>query len=211
MKLEGIKMGVLGDSITEGVGVAEYTNVYHQRLKRECKMREVYVDGIGGTRIAPQHSISENPRWDLDFLSRINKIDEDCDLILVFGGTNDYGHGDATIGTSKDTTEDTFWGACRILCERLITRFPKSQIVFMTPLHRVEEVKPNGKVLADYIEVLQTVLKEYSIPYIDMMAVAGIAPRVAIHQELFMPDGIHPNDAGHERMAARIKGFLENL
>ena len=38
MKLEGIKMGVLGDSITEGVGVAEYTNVYHQRLKRECKM-----------------------------------------------------------------------------------------------------------------------------------------------------------------------------
>ena len=169
------------------------------------------MDGIGGTRIAPQHSISENPRWDLDFLSRIDKIDEDCDLILVFGGTNDYGHGDATIGTSKDTTEDTFWGACRILCERLITRFPKSQIVFMTPLHRVEEVKPNGKVLADYIEVLQTVLKEYSIPYIDMMAVAGIAPRVAIHQELFMPDGIHPNDAGHERMAARIKGFLENL
>ena len=80
MKLEGIKMGVLGDSITEGAGVAEYANIYHQRLKRECKMREVYVDGIGGTRIAPQHSISENPRHDLDFLSRIDKIDEDSSV-----------------------------------------------------------------------------------------------------------------------------------
>ena len=52
MKLEGIKMGCLGDSITEGFGVKALENTYHNRLQRECGIRELYVDGIGGTRIA---------------------------------------------------------------------------------------------------------------------------------------------------------------
>ncbi len=211
MKLQGIKMGVLGDSITEGMGVAEYKNLYHQRLKRECGMREVYVDGISGTRIAKQHSSSENPRYDMDFISRVDKIDMDCNLILVFGGTNDFGHGDAPIGNWEDKTADTFWGACHVMCEKLICRFPDSQIVFLTPLHRSDEVNSNGENLSEYIEILQITLKKYSIPYIDMAAISGIAPNVRIQRELYMPDGLHPNDAGHERMTARIKTFLENL
>lgn len=213
MELKGIKMGVLGDSITQGVGVTDLSNMYYNRLQRECGIRELYVDGISGTRIARQRKPSEEPTFDLDFVSRIDKIDEDCDLVVVFGGTNDFGHGDAPIGTPDDRTVDTFWGACHVLCEKLINRFPKSQLVYMGPLHRMTEANPNwqDKVLEDYIAILKTVTRKYSIPFLDMMAVSGIAPQMEIHRELYMPDGLHPNDVGQGLIAAKLKGFLQSL
>lgn len=44
-----------------------------------------------------------------------------------------------------------------------------------------------------------------------MQQVSGMAPKVSIYQELYMPDGLHPNDEGQALIAARLKGFLESL
>lgn len=218
MELQGIKMACLGDSITEGVGVSNMENMYYNRIQRECGIRELYIDGIGGTRIARQQTPSENPSNDQYFIPRADAIDEDCDLVIVFGGTNDFGHGDAPMGTPEDRTEDTFWGACHVLCEKLINRFPKAQIVFMSPLHRENEdcaygsnkPKPVGT-LYDYVEVIKTVTRRFSIPFLDMLQVSGMTPRVAVYKTLYMPDGLHPNDEGHEKIAQRLKGFLVSL
>ena len=218
MELKGIKMACLGDSITEGVGVSNMDNMYYHRLQRECGIRELYVDGIGGTRIARQQIPSEDPRKDLHFIPRVEAIDEDCDLVVVFGGTNDFGHGDAPIGAPEDRSEDTFWGACHVLCERLINRFPRAQIVFMSPLHRENEedacgsgkLQPVGT-LYDYVEILRTVTRKFSIPFLDMMQLAGMTPKVPVYKALYMPDGLHPNDAGQEKIAQRLKGFLLSL
>jgi lysophospholipase L1-like esterase len=218
MDLRGIKMAVIGDSITEGVGVEDLNNLYFRRIEREYGMRDVYADGISGSRIARQKYPSAEPRWDIDFLSRVEKIDEDCDLVIVFGGTNDFGHGDAPLGTPEDYTPFTFWGACNMICEMLLTRFPKSQLVFMGALHRSTENVPTGDdkpepvaTLYEYMDILRTVTRKYSIPFLDLMQVSGITPRVPILQEMYMPDGIHPNDAGHALIAAKLKGFLETL
>lgn len=218
MELKGIKMAVLGDSITEGVGVANLDNMYYNRIARECGIRELYVDGISGSRIARQSVPSEKARHDIDFISRVDKIDADCDLVVVFGGTNDFGHGDAPIGTPDDNTPYTFWGACNTICEMLINRFPKAQIVFMGPLHRSVEDNPCGSqkpapvgTLYEYVEILKTVTRKYSIPFLDLLSVAGITPRVPVLKEMYMPDGLHPNDAGHEKIAAKLKGFLQTL
>lgn len=213
MELKGIKMAVLGDSITQGIGVEDLSNMYYNRIQRECDIRELYVDGISGTRIARQQIPSQNPSVDLHFVSRVDKIDTDCDLVVVFGGTNDFGHGDAPIGTPDDRTEDTFWGACHLLCEKLIQRFPKSRIIYMSPLHRLTEEEPNrhGKILNDYVDIIKIVTRKYSIPFLDMMQEGGMTPRVPIYRELYMPDGLHPNDAGQGRIASRLKGFLQSL
>lgn len=218
MELKGIKMACLGDSITEGAGVSNRENMFFNRLQRECGIRALYIDGIGGTRIARQQKPSENQITDLYFASRVDAIDEDCDLVVVFGGTNDFGHGDAPMGTPEDRTVDTFWGACHVLCEKLINRFPKSQIVFMSPLHRENEDSPRGDnkpepvgILSDYVEALHTVTRRFSIPFLDLFQVSGITPKVPVYKTLYMPDGLHPNDAGHERIAQRLKGFLESL
>lgn len=218
MNLNGIKMGVIGDSITEGCGVSDLNNMFYNRLALECGIRELYVDGISGSRIARQRIPSEKARHDLDFVSRVDKIDADCDLVIVFGGTNDFGHGDAPMGELNDDTPYTFCGACNILCEKLHMRFPESQIVFMGPLHRSTENNPCGDnkpepvgTLYDYVEVIKTITRKHSIPFIDLMSVAGIAPRVPVLKEKYMPDGLHPNDAGHARIAERLKGFLQAL
>lgn len=213
MELTGIKMACLGDSITEGVGVRDLGNMYYNRIQRECGIRELYIDGIGGTRIARQQIPSEDLIIDQDFISRVDKIDKDCDLVIVFGGTNDFGHGDAPIGTPHDRTQDTFWGACHVLCEKLINRFPRAQLVYMGPLHRIteEETNRHGRILDDYVEIIKTVTRKYSIPFLDMMAISGIAPQIKVHRELYIPDGLHPNDAGQALIAAKLKGFLESL
>ena len=198
MELKGIKMAVLGDSITEGHGVADKNNMYYNIVARECGVRELYVDGISGTRFARQSNESEKPKHDLDFLSRIEKIDADSDLVVVFGGTNDFGHGDAPLGTPEDKTPYTFWGACNLMCEMLWERFPKGQIVFMGPMHRE-------------VDIIKTATRKYSIPFLDLMSVAGITPRVPALRELYMPDGLHPNDAGQKKIAERLKYFLLSL
>ena len=218
MELNGIKMACLGDSITEGVGVSNMQNMYFNRLKEEFGMRGLYIDGIGGTRIARQKTADQRPWHDLYFIPRVESIHEDCDLIVVFGGTNDFGHGDAPLGTSEDRTPDTFWGACHLLCEALINRFPKSQIVFMSPLHRLNEDSVCGDnkpepvgTLYDYTEILRTVTRKYSIAFLDMLQLSGMTPRIPAQQALYMPDGLHPNDAGHEKIAQCLKGCLQNL
>lgn len=214
MELKGIKMACLGDSITEGVGVSDMANMYYNRIQRECGIGALYIDGIGGTRIAHQQTPSEDPRIDLHFIPRVDAIDKDCDLIVVFGGTNDFCHGDAPLGTPRDRTEDTFWGACHVICEKLIGRFPKSQIVFMSPLHREEEdiiFASNKGTLYDYAEVLKSVTRRFAIPFLDMLQVSGMTPKVPVQKTLYMPDGLHPNDAGHEKIAQRLKGFLQSL
>ncbi len=218
MELKGIKMAVLGDSITEGHGVADRYNMYYNIVARECGIRELYVDGISGTRFARQDVVSDNPRHDIDFLSRVEKIDADSDLVVVFGGTNDFGHGAAPLGTPEDKTPYTFHGACNLMCEMLIARFPRSQIVFMGPLHREVEDDPRGSrkaepvaTLYEYVDIIKSTTRKYSIPFLDLMSVAGITPRVPVLKELYMPDGLHPNDAGQAKIAERLKYFLLSL
>ena len=51
----------------------------------------------------------------------------------------------------------------------------------------------------------------YSLPMLDLYAVSGIQPAVPVMKETYMPDGLHPNDAGHVILANKIAKFIENL
>ena len=211
MKLNGIKANFLGDSITEGVGTTDpATKTYRSIIAKRNNMTERNY-GISGTRFAKQHSPTvDNPRHDLDFCMRVEEMDTDTDLVVIFGGTNDFGHGDAPFGEKTDRTPSTFIGACHHLFRRATERFPDSRIVVMSPLHRVseDEVNRNGKRLVDYVNTIKEVAEYYSLPVIDLWKTSSIQPRVEVIREKFCPDGLHPNDAGHERMADIIEAAL---
>lgn len=214
MELKNIKANFLGDSITEGCGTTDFaTKPFHQLIAAKYGMAAARNYGIGGTRLAKQGKPSASARWDLDFCSRFSEMDDDASLVVVFGGTNDFGHGDAPIGTPTDRTPDTFYGACHYLMSGLINKYPEARIVIMTPLHRITEdnLNVNGVNLAYYVGIIKEVAAFYSLPVLDLWAVSGIQPRVDVIKEKYCPDGLHPNDAGHERMAAVIGAFLENL
>ena len=212
MKLEGIKAIFLGDSITQGHGVSCPEAIYWNVLKRKFGLGEVRGYGIGGTRIARQQVPTPEPhRWfDQDFCSRFDEMDPDADLVVVLGGVNDYATGDAPMGCFSDRTPDSFYGALHFLMTGLCNKYPDATIVFMTPLHRTWE-EHDGKKLSDYVEAIKEVAKYYAIPVLDLYATSGIQPDLPILREKYMPDGLHPSDAGAERIAERLGYFLQSL
>lgn len=219
MKLNGAKINFLGDSITEGAGVSCREHIFLNLLAAEYGF-EARNYGICGSRIANQlNPGNPNDRMEQCFVKRIEDMDPDADAVVVFGGTNDFGHGDAPLGTPSDRTVNTFYGACHCLCQRLIEKYPTALIMLMTPLHRTNEQNLRGDggkpqdvaPLLTYVNILREVAQEYSLPVLDLYAEAGIQPRVEVQKEAFMPDGLHPNDAGHRRIANRLANFLQNL
>ena len=139
MELKNKKIVFLGDSITEGVGASSYENCYVARFAAMTGA-EVVNYGIGGTRFARRRVPHENPRFDQDFCGRYEKMDDDADIVVVFGGTNDYGHGDAPLGQMGDRSVWSFYGACHTLFSGLIAKYPDKTIIVMTPMHRTSEL-----------------------------------------------------------------------
>lgn len=209
MKLEGMKINFLGDSITEGYGLKSDEATFWNILKRECGLAAARGYGIGGTRIAVQHCPAD-PIIDQDFISRVELMDPDVDVIVVFGGTNDFGHGDAPLGHIRDRSPYTFYGAIHTLARKLLTRYPDAQIVFMTPLHRAVEDQ-GGRRLPDFVEAIRQVAAYYGIPVADMYTTCQIQPQIPEVRAHLCPDGLHPNEAGHFRIYQRLRGFLESL
>ncbi len=219
MELKGKKIVFLGDSITEGHGTSSVEHTFWNELARRTGA-ECYGYGIGGTRIAKQIGApSPNPRHDLYFGSRVEEMRPDADVVVVFGGTNDFGHGDAPLGDMEDRDEDTFYGAFHVLLTKLIEKYPEAQIVVMTPLHRVSEadtkrsergIRRVGS-LETYVDAIRQVAAFYGVPVLDLFRTSGIQPRVPVLREKYMPDGLHPNDAGHVRIAEKLIGFLGTL
>ncbi len=210
MELKGKKINFLGDSITEGVGCTDESKTYHQLMKERFGLAAARNYGIGGTRLAKQVKPSENARHDLDFPMRAVEMDRDADAVVVFGGTNDFGHGDAPIGTPSDRTPETFCGALHYLYTYLMTEFPSARIFVCTPLHRLSENTPDmkGKVLSDYADMIKEVARYYSLPVIDLYDIYGVQPSIDVQRETYMPDGLHPNDNGHILLCDRIANFI---
>lgn len=218
MELKGKEINFLGDSITEGVGASCQANRFTDRIAAQtgaiCRNY-----GISGTRIARQQNPEPQNPFDRDFCSRVEEMDASADVVIVFGGTNDFGHGDAPFGVDSDRTADTFCGALHVLCTRLLARYPHGQIVIATPLHRLMEDSARGDgsktedapVLLGYVRQIRAAAAYYAIPVLDLYATSGLQPNVPIIREQFLPDGLHPNDAGHQRLADCIIRFLRQL
>lgn len=216
MELKGLKANFLGDSITEGVGASSVDKVWWKVLEKDTGIIARGY-GVGGTRIARQHSASANEKWDHDFNERMLGMDKDADIIGIFGGTNDYGHGDAPVGGIDDTTVDTFYGALNHMYTYLIETYPKAFIFVMTPLHRTNETRNTGDgykkptlTLKGYVDAIKEVAEKYSLPVLDLYAIGGIYPENEINRNTWTADGLHPNDAGYKKIAGMVQKFLEN-
>ena len=210
------KITFLGDSITQGYMAEDPNNSYVNVFKKKTGAIVTNL-GIGGTRFAYQKAPSlENLEYDKYFESRICDIPLDSDIIVVFGGTNDYGHGDAEFGSIDDETIYTFCGALNSIMNKLKIIFPKSLIVFCTPTRRMKEDmeslndfgKPHHGSLKDYRDAIITISKKHNIPVIDLYTLYKIDPTKEEERDKYMKDGHHPNDIGHKMLA---DVFIENL
>lgn len=214
MELKGKKINFLGDSITEGHGTSDTaTKPFHQVLKANVGLAEARNYGVGGTKIARLPVITDH-QFDQDFNLRAESMDLDADAVVVFGGTNDYGHASIPLGTFEDRDIHTFYGGMHTLCLYLIKNYTEKPIVFITPLHRLQEGKFENEVsrpLHEFVKAEREVCEYYSIPVLDLYKEGGMPGNIWAWCEKYMPDGLHPNDAGHVLIAHKLQKFLENL
>ena len=113
--------------------------------------------------------------------------------------------------------DDTFRGRINSLMAKLRREFPRQQIVLMTPIHRAfarfgeNNVQPDesfANPLGLYIDQYAAAVREagsiWSAPVIDLFGESGLYPCEPAHARYFCnakQDMLHPNAAGHERIA----------
>ncbi len=206
-----MKLAFLGDSITDGTGSSAPEFKYVNQVSKMLGC-EVINYGIGGTRFARQTTSSLVHRYDIDFNLRTILLDKAADKIFVFGGTNDYGHGDAVFGKMGDYDPFTFHGAVNMLFSTLIGIYGKENVIVMLPLKRFNmnvRVNPvTGLKLIDYVKVIKEYVDLYGLKYIDTFN--DCFPEPPDGESEYFADGLHPNDNGHRKIAEKICQFIKN-
>lgn len=208
-----MKFNFLGDSITEGAGADKPENTY-TRLICEYFGAEECNFGKSGTRIAKQRKRTNNPDEDV-FMCRAVKMPTDADFTFVFGGTNDYGHGDAKLGMVDDCDDYTFYGAFNNLVKYLVSAFSRDKLCFILPLPRYDQGNPYGDGSKDepiaplsiYIQAEREILARYGVQWIDLSEEFS-EPQSAAYGMRFA-DGLHPNTEGHKIIAEKLIAYLK--
>lgn len=134
----------------------------------------------------------------------------EADAIVIFGGTNDFGHGDAKLGKLDDTDVYTFAGAYNTLIAVLREKYPEAKLIAMTPLKRSDMDKPSaaeGLPLSMYVDMVRAVAKKHGIDVIDLFSMDDIDP----FDKTQVVDGLHPGDHGHEILAEMVARELVKL
>lgn len=203
--LNGKKWGVVGDSITFGTGTTDNNvNPYCYLIGSR------YLLTINRSAM-PGKTLARRPTYNDTLLDNLSSLSADCDYITIFGGTNDYGN-NIPLGNKTDDTLDTFYGALNLFCKKYYNNFYKSKFAFLTPIRRSNGEKTNtvGLKLSDYVNAIKEICDEYGIPYLDLYNL-GMDPNYSTISAHYVPDGLHPNDAGHDRLSNHIAKFLESL
>ena len=124
-------------------------------------------------------------------------------------------------------TNSTYRGRLNIALDSLKRMFPTKQIVLLTPIHRDYFYAGNrnvqctedyanrcGEYLDAYVESIKEAGQIWAVPVIDLGAVSGLYPMHDEHKQYFVDpnnDALHPNDAGHARMARTLMYQLLTL
>lgn len=217
MDLRGKKIVFLGDSITQGAGATNEENVYLEVCAKKLGAKAVNF-GVGGTRIAPQITPSAEAFCDEYFLLRAKKMDKDADLVVVFGGTNDFGHGDAPFGRIGDKDPATFCGAYDALIEYLMATYGKEKLIIVYPLRRRNETATNGdgskaegsKPLAEYHDAEKAIAEKCGLKSVDFWNDGDLNPNTPDGNENFA-DGLHPNDIGHGLLGEKLADAIKRM
>lgn len=194
-----MKLIAIGDSITKGTYFDYDKNAYavakpnySERLKELLGAEELVCLGVNGVSTSTTSSVnSENA------LCRLCENAVGGDIIVVAGGTNDFGTS-VEVGTVADEKDISTCGALRILFTRLKENNPTAEIYAVLPIPRRNENVKNGKgyVLDDYRTAIREVATTFHITVIDGKKLA-IGPENETDRRKYMPDGLHPNNAGH--------------
>lgn len=126
-------------------------------------------------------------------------------IITVLIGINDVTHGtvigdtDAVLAKNYDdlVAGASFSESYRYLMETLQRNCPEATLCGINILF-----SSHGQSGVDnYRAAISKICEKLSVPLFNIHKTAGLVPN---NYTLFMPDGLHPNDAGHKRLARAL-------
>lgn len=143
---------------------------------------------------------------------RINLIPSDSDVILVFGGHNDFGYNNLEMGVLGDGNliDSTFKSAYSLMLKKLVNKFPNALIITMTPVGgRTETEKGNTDkqfyirdlCMTDFANAVKEVSAYYGIPCIDINGESRIS---TLNHDTYIADVIHANSEGGKLIANAV-------
>lgn len=218
---KGKKVGFLGDSTTAD-------NYYINAYKKLTGCTAINY-GLGRSHLANFKS-----DWKVEsFEERMTAMDKELDMVVVFGGTNDFGHSDtADFGTFTDGTSDklTFYAGLHRMYSYLSLTYRGKPVVIVTPIHHGYEVDTHEydklddgtfteginsktqKTFKEYVNAIKEVAAFYSLPVIDAYSYSGMTPWIeSLSDRHYFRDGLHFTQIGGEKFANFLYPFLENM
>lgn len=214
--LKGKKWVVIGDSITAKTFRSNQN--YHDFVAESVGGMTVYNYGISGSGYNDRHGVA----------STITETN--IDLITIALGVNDYSKQTASepilLGNFLDTGTTTISGCINTLITSLLAKYQTgAKMVIFTPLPTKGQYgykeKPSSSYSYSFVELVDMIKKyaeHYSLPCLDLYRQSNLQPWLPSADALYFtapnnttPDGLHPNDAGHERISTKIKAFLESV
>ncbi|MCI8528291.1 MAG: SGNH/GDSL hydrolase family protein [Lachnospiraceae bacterium] len=150
-------------------------------------------------------------------LDGLDKIDfTQVEIILIQQGLNDFHGGTPLENPQAPYDEHTFLGALRSAVLVFRKMNPAVRIVLVTPTYTwypdrgvtCEELDYGGGVMEDYVEAEMRAAKELGIEVIDVYH-DFFPHEVWEDWQRYSRDGIHPNEAGREKLALKIAEVLE--
>lgn len=183
------KVACVGDSITAGSGASTPSKAYVADLQAAMT---VPVDGFGhgGTTLespapAPWTAYVSQPEY-------AQALASDATEVVIALGTNDAW----ALQTGAATWDAPTWQASANSLANAFESMPSHPRVWFA-------VPPGGPMLANTLSsTVRPALEATGRPLIDLYT------PTAGHPELFIADGVHPNDAGHLVLATTIADAL---
>jgi len=182
--MDWVTIGIWGDSIVHG-GCDLELGGWVNRLRLYFAQRElgdhIFNLGLGG-----QTSGQVLARLDSEIAARAGHID----YVMVGVGTNDLMY-----ELRGEKTSEEFRVNLEQICECIRARNKKGILLSMPP----RQIEDRG-----IGEKLDTIIRETAaanqMGWIDL--------RTALSAEHLLPDGVHPNAVGHERLFQKVKDYL---
>lgn len=213
--LKNKKVSILGDSISTGASGGTTTSTVYWGLMKTWHNLDVFVNAISGSQVGANNTVNRfmNPdRW-----GSLNSVFTP-DIILVFGGTNDFGAITTatpmgTISDPDDGSSVTFYGALKYLLKSITNANRTSRVFYMTPLMRADRsfpaVNPTTLLLfTQYISAIKEVCFLYNVTVIDTFQESIFTFSNMDESGLYSTDKLHPNPAGHLKLAEYLSNKL---
>ncbi len=202
--LTGKKWLAVGDSITVGLNATKsYADVLAERYSATLTKHATsgaWISAGTGT-IAIPNILSQT------YTSLPDSAN--FDFITIAAGTNDRINGvDGNLGTPDDRTTATYYGAWHTLCAGLKSKYPNARmlVISQTPRSGLRSNPNNPTDLDKKFKAIKDVCDYYSIPVWAGHENFGFHPDDnATFKSTYMPDGLHPSDAGHIWYANRLE------